>query len=435
MKAAGTHPALDLVFLGHNWREPARALLRGLAVAASAVFITGTPASGWTPAACALAAWSGFADGLIAAAARVEAAWASKMRIVTLGFGYLALAWTPQGWRFTAQPRPRFGMLYVPSGRQLKSKAFIMSLNPLLWIFTAACAFAAIRFGGGPWWTLVLAVALGVDWLLRILPYRFIGSPTEGAAMGALIGGETSPIESPVLAAVAFAESGVRPRDWDPALVDRLRTDSLSPDGMSRSSFLLYLHYLDQGDPGRAQGFLAELIGSADRHPLTPAQVVEVAYFQARYRGRPESSRRWLATISGASGVPPMPYLRALAAIHWAEGEPSCSSAHLNRIEAFLKRERQTGFTAMERDLADSFRADLEPPAPASVPLPEIAANSAVAKHQGHRGQNRRNRNPDRGAELVSLWRYQLHKRQNRECESGGSGNHHSGTAELPVHG
>jgi hypothetical protein len=125
-----------------------------------------------------------------------------------------------------------------------------------------------------------------------------------------------------VLMIQAASISGVRPRDWDGALLERGSGAVGQPQMHAVLELLGYLHRLDRGDVEGARVRLIAALEQLEHLPLAvrPAFCSEAAYFAARHLNDLETAQAWFERIKG--GVADrQTRLRAAAAIALAAGE------------------------------------------------------------------------------------------------------------------
>lgn len=210
----------------------------------------------------------------------------------------------------------------------------------------------AVMIAGGPVFSVVLAAMLaGVAWLLSVgepgtmrallqhqavfgaalsllifavtaMPAVAGGFKSDGRRFFELLRGDArSEQEKAMIVLTVSSLGGVRPADYDPALIARV---TALRDG---SLFDLYGHYsafhhaIDCGEPGRAQAALDYVVaGEGTLAPfLRDAARCDYAWLLARRTTDAVAARAWLDS-AGALAFDPATRLRAEAAVLLAEG-------------------------------------------------------------------------------------------------------------------
>jgi hypothetical protein len=150
-------------------------------------------------------------------------------------------------------------------------------------------------------------------WVVLWLATGWTWSEWVAFSQGALVGAEAIPWR------IGPASSGgARLRDI---------LDGAGPTGWQRR-FDCYLSYLDavQRDDGATAGErLRELL---DMAPAEPTLLLEVAYYQAIFRDRPDSSMAWIGHATRAGPVSPLLMHRAMAAARLASGDAQGAVPH-----------------------------------------------------------------------------------------------------------
>ncbi len=312
-------------------------------------------------------------------------AWASGFRVTELHLGPFRFRRTVDGWRWS--PASRLGIAVIASPRSPRDVrsglAFALAAGPVvcaasgLAFVAGVCSAAWLNWAQAAEACALMAAASFSMALISFAPVDLVRFRTSGAALRGLALNDTLSWHMGALGATGVSLStDLRPRDWPDDIVRRL---TILEDGSSEQitgRYLAYLHHLDKGDIDGAHRHLAEMVdeffGVSPRFPALYA--LEIAYFQARYRGRPASARRWLREVAGAGYVPKIVLTRVRAAVFAAEGNLAAAHACAAQLVLQLDGSGSDGFTAMERvlaeDLYDLSRPELEetaPPARAQV--------------------------------------------------------------------
>lgn len=103
-----------------------------------------------------------------------------------------------------------------------------------------------------------------------------------------------------ILLLVTASHGGLRPRDWDTNLMERLSAPADgSPDGRAAQA-LRYNWLIDSRRIDEAEATLQEVLSQELPHETAGIWHLEAAWFAAKYRGDLEEARRWLGTASSA---------------------------------------------------------------------------------------------------------------------------------------
>ncbi|MBX3737497.1 MAG: hypothetical protein KF715_12440 [Candidatus Didemnitutus sp.] len=165
------------------------------------------------------------------------------------------------------------------------------------------------------WMSLIVALA-------TLLPSTMCGFKSDGRRLFELLRGDRrSDQETALMALTATSLAGVRPADFDPALVERalvLRDGSIFD---LYAHFTAYAHAADLGEMARAQAHLDYVLaGEAKLLPLLREMArAEYAWLLATQTGDAAVARAWIAT-AGRLDFDPATRLRAEAAVLLAEG-------------------------------------------------------------------------------------------------------------------
>lgn len=178
-------------------------------------------------------------------------------------------------------------------------------------------SFVSLMFG---------ATSLGI-FIVTIFPATTSGFMTDGAQILSLLRGGAD-VEQRALLVILQAESmkGVRPRDYSPELLERLRAISGTPLLEVSKSLLTYYHHFDRGEMEAARNAIESAIAIEKQMPegLKQAVYLEYAFFQAAHLSDAATARQFLQKSSGALAEKHT-ILRSEAAILFAEGQPAAA--------------------------------------------------------------------------------------------------------------
>lgn len=152
---------------------------------------------------------------------------------------------------------------------------------------------------------IVLAAVSLVLGLVNLVPFRAAGMNTDGRnVLNMLANPPSFAAGQLVMSIIAESLSGVRPRDWNPVLVEQLEgMDDPSDEIAPSREFLLYLKALDSGDMQTARRHLAGVEATFDRVPdlLAPPIACALSIHHALVEPAPDAAREWHAR--GAHGL------------------------------------------------------------------------------------------------------------------------------------
>jgi hypothetical protein len=183
-----------------------------------------------------------------------------------------------------------------------------------------------------------------LSWLRLLSSLLFLGTAvpvrngpfvTDGLRFLRLVRrGAHSDRELALITHAALQRGGVRPRDWNQALL--LRAVEIHDSSMFECQVLLYsyMHHLDRQAVSEAAASLRMALALAASLPdsLKADCLLEAAYFAATYEKQPAAAREFLARVPPrAFGVLQSDRLRAEAAIAIAEGHSDAANDFISR--------------------------------------------------------------------------------------------------------
>ncbi|HEV2459029.1 MAG TPA: hypothetical protein VGS80_11770 [Ktedonobacterales bacterium] len=254
-----------------------------------------------------------------------------------LHLGPMAIRRTPRGLRFARSPHRLAGGCesYPVTGQDLRLREPVYVLlgpvtNLLLGWLGATAAHSSVA-GGVAAITLpnavgcLLATMVGqlglVLFVGNVVPTRRDTRWNDGARLLALLrGGPALERQHLLLLLVGHQARGVPAREWPAALIEGLLARSKGTDSEFLVSVFGYTRALATGDIGAAGALLDRSIATFPKKTGPESTMAsEIAYFEARYRGRSDRARMWLQR-AGSDRWGAYMWPRALAAIHLAEG-------------------------------------------------------------------------------------------------------------------
>jgi hypothetical protein len=172
--------------------------------------------------------------------------------------------------------------------------------------------------------------------LTTLIPGSTSGFLSDGGQLLALLRGGARAQGNQMLALLGGTmASGTRPREWDPALIERLLAFRKGSPEESPWNLYCYYYALDGGQIERAGEYLELALTQHQGYPSISrdALFLEGAYFEARHHHNVPAAFGWLAE-STQSHIEEQTRCRAEAALLWARGrfaEAAC------RAEAGLR--------------------------------------------------------------------------------------------------
>jgi hypothetical protein len=267
--------------------------------------------------------------------------WMTGGRFLLLVIGPVMVRRTPAGIRVMWNRNVNLsgGMaacLPLEPGRMTPRRAAVMILGgpvaSMMLVVAALWLAAALAAAAGPapsglailqHVTVATAGLSLVIFLVTAFPGTAGGFKTDGKRVIDLLRGDRrSDQEAAVLALTTAGLAGVRPADYDPALV--ARAVSLGDGSLFDlyGNLTAYAHAADRGDWPAAQGHLDRVLaGEAQLVPYVRDVVrCEYAWLLATTRAGPAAARAWLDS-AGKIDFDPATRLRAEAAVLLAEGK------------------------------------------------------------------------------------------------------------------
>ncbi|MBC8163730.1 MAG: hypothetical protein H7Z42_21185 [Roseiflexaceae bacterium] len=207
---------------------------------------------------------------------------------------------------------------------------------------------------------LVLAFMSGLICAVTLLPLRSGGFNSDGARLLMLArGGPTVDRYLANLALVASSLGGVRPRDWNPSLVEHAQAVPDDTIDHRSAQLMAYSHTLDQGDIQQAGTLLDDILANLDDWPapFRPSVLLEAAYYAARHRQQPLQARQQLDQATSGTLVAPSTRLSAEATVLLAEGRAAEAAAKAEAGIRALNRAIDAGSALVERERLEAVIA------------------------------------------------------------------------------
>jgi hypothetical protein len=267
--------------------------------------------------------------------------------------GGLVIAKSGEHWVVRFQPRFLFGgfamSLPVPGELRRSRFAWMVAGGPIASVLMAGVCWAAIAqygdeglFGDGEWigtlfWSAVITIASSV------IPYSVRGIMSDGRRLWQLFRDPAATRRVLNLRALHAEEvRGVRPRDWDAALVEAALE---TPTSESSYPYLQLLAYYRRVDLDDEQGALVHLENAlaapqASGSPVTRACYLEAACASADTRRNPAQARRWMERAAQVKRGKPEQLHGIEATIAMAEGRYGDALQHWAQYRDYIKRKR-----------------------------------------------------------------------------------------------
>ncbi len=195
--------------------------------------------------------------------------------------------------------------------------------------------------------------------IVTLVPMQTSGFLTDGARLLRLLrGGPVAERDIAIQAIIGSSLSGVRPRDWDTALIDTAR--ELRDGSLFEFIALQFaqMHVADRGDFEHSLVLLRQLLQDVDRIPKLMIAAIHLdAARQFALAGLVNEARAHTALAKGP--VMGAPYLKPLAeaALLAAEGRDVESAALLQTIRPMLARSIDRGASRWLTDAIDELQA------------------------------------------------------------------------------
>jgi hypothetical protein len=196
------------------------------------------------------------------------------------------------------------------------------------------------------------------SFLKTSLPTIYKGFPSDGMHVISLVRDNHGTVRNVIVVALIMAlQDGIRPRNWDAALVDGMlaqRTGSLD-DALANLYGFYYAN--DSGQMERAGQLLDLAVAQQEGLPTVFHRVsvrLEAAYFIAFHRQDANTSRGWLERAVGG-GVEEQTRLRAEAAVLLAEGKILDAVGKAEAGIVAVRSSKDPGGSISERDWLEAI--------------------------------------------------------------------------------
>jgi hypothetical protein len=177
--------------------------------------------------------------------------------------------------------------------------------------------------------------------VLSLVPYSVGLTKTDGARLWFLLRNPESARAWMALLMIQTQEAnGVRPRDWDPELVEQMLASSDADNDQPWRQLLASIHYTDLGDDAKAMEHLEKSLASSARAGKVIRQYLflEAAGACARVRGNAAHADVWLKRALKLRK--PESADCTLAEIALCEGRAEDAVRHVAAVRSFLARRK-----------------------------------------------------------------------------------------------
>jgi hypothetical protein len=254
-------------------------------------------------------------------------------RLAGFRFGLLAVGplWVMRSvgrrrirWRWAPAYWAPMAFAYPPDGRRIARRVFgYIAGGPAMSLALAAGAYwlgQNLEPSLARQFTAATALASAGIFIATAQPFvgTGIGLPTDGARLWAYVADtERARDVAAAMALDGLACEGVRPRQWDEALVARVGRVTAPPPLALGAAVSLFRYDLDREDLQSARARIERLRELAPQVPamLRGAAVSELAFWMEHYEHDPQGAKRLLA----AGGVAPID-------LEWAAMAPRITS-------------------------------------------------------------------------------------------------------------
>lgn len=208
---------------------------------------------------------------------------------------------------------------------------------------------------------LFTGVISSVIFLTTLIPNQSAGFLSDGRRLLRLWrGGAVGEQEAATVALMALSMKGERPRDWDPALIERVVVET-GDAFASTGQILAYTHELDRGDVAAAHRYLTAVLSHWPRlaKMVQSWLAVEAAYFEAWHRHDVSAAQTWLEQVVDGPFLEKASRLRAEAAVSWRQGNRETAVQQINEALSLVDSLTDKGSAQAERAWLEGMREEM----------------------------------------------------------------------------
>jgi hypothetical protein len=252
------------------------------------------------------------------------------------------------------------------SGRA--SFALLVAGGPMASVLLAAATVPA-AFAVGGWWgglllvTAAMSAGIGVA---TLIPVRAGGYMSDGGQLLGLAHRDQETRQRLALVALSGqSHAGVRPRDWDPALLRTIGEESGDATLRAVAAMLAANRAEDRGDLEAADAnwrAVAAGVGGEQGSSMAPAMrgsfAIGLAAWIGQRRREGGSARRWLDASKGGFAEAAI-RAHAEAAVALAEGDTDAARRHRDAARAALPRLSDRGAALALADALDDLAREI----------------------------------------------------------------------------
>lgn len=202
------------------------------------------------------------------------------------------------------------------------------------------------------------SLAIGV---VTLVPMHSGGFNTDGARILLLARGGPAAERWCAISSLGAAQlSGVRPRDWDPQLLQRATNPADGSFDYIGAALMAYAAALDHDDIAEAGRWIDGALNAIERWPapFRSFAYLDAAYFEGRHRRRAPEARAWFQLVKpGAPGLEKFALLRAQSAVLLAEGDRDGAVRAAREGLAEVDRRMHITGAAGEREMLEDLLA------------------------------------------------------------------------------
>ena len=227
----------------------------------------------------------------------------------------------------------------------------------------ALIASALVRNSGTgaiPFVTAFLLLVFGFASVLiggiTLIPGKTGGYLTDGSQLWRLRN-DAPGLEGELATSIVVAHSltGVRPRDWNAALVDLMLT--AQGEGAIASAYIAHLHALDRGDTAAAARHLAAALGGIDNvnSQLRNAVLIQGAFFRALWERDLDGAKARMAAAQPSATGTSAEREMARAAILFLEGDRNAAQTAITAARQRLATSADLGSASAQHEWLDEL--------------------------------------------------------------------------------